>query len=373
MRVAMVCPYDLTIPGGVQQHAMHLARQLQSGGDDVLLVAPCSGRAATDDVAVVSVGGARGVHFNGSVAPVALHPAVWRRTREAIVGFGPDVVHVHEPMVPLVGPAAVFAAQGPVVATFHAYAQRRRLYRAARALTRRIAARIDVPLAVSRAARGHHARALGMDEARFTVVPNGVDVAAHRPPDGRRSSPTWSTRPQVLFVGRLEERKGLFVLLDAFVRLRRTHDAELTVVGDGPERQRATARLPAELRDDVHLLGRLTGDELAAVRQRADITVAPALGGESFGIVLLEAMAAESAVVASDLPGFRDVLDDGRVGRLVPAGDPDALAAALATDLDDPIARQARIDAARAHVAAYDWPAVAKRVRATYPVVDRNR
>ncbi len=360
--VALVCPYDLAVPGGVQAHVMQLARHLDQLGDRVAVVAPNSDFRAQYPVDVVSVGATRAVRFNGSVAPIALGARAWSRTRDALRQLDPAIVHVHEPLVPMVGPAAVRHAAAPVVATFHAYAERQGIYRLVARAMRGTARRIDARIAVSRAAQDYHARALGARHSEFAIVPNGVDVAAHKRVDVAGGG----TQPNVLFVGRLERRKGLAVLIDAFVALRQSRDATLTVVGDGPERDACVARLPATIRDDVRFLGRLSGEQLAVERASADVTVVPALGGESFGIVLIEALAAGSAVIASDLPGFRDVLDGGVHGRLVPPGDVARLAQALADELDEVDTRGQRAAAARRHVQRFDWSVVAEQLRAIY-------
>ncbi len=174
-------------------------------------------------------------------------------------------------------------------------------------------------------------------------------------------------RPNLLFVGRLEPRKGLDQLLHAFTILKATRPhLRLYVVGDGPDRDRAEALLPAGLRTDVVFLGRVDQDELPRFYASCDLFVAPALGGESFGIVLIEAMAAGRPVVASDIPGYASVITDGVTGRLVPPRDPEALAATIGTLLDTPATAAALAAAAAEHVERYDWAAVAERARAVY-------
>jgi phosphatidyl-myo-inositol alpha-mannosyltransferase len=365
VKVALVSPYALDVPGGVQAHVVALAAALRSRGDEVTVLGPgATDLAATGDA--VDLGAHLRVPFNGSVAPIALHPMAARATRSALVGLAPDVVHVHEPAVPWVGLAAATAGVAPTVGTFHAWSDRSRLYGLSRPVTRRVLDRLAGAIAVSDAAAAYHAGALGRPVNTFRVVPNGVDVARfadaepfseHRDPD----------RPALLFVGRLERRKGLEPLIRAFTRLKSDRpDLRLLVVGDGPERERCAQLLSPRLREDVTFLGRVAHEDLPRWYATADLYVAPSLGGESFGIVLLEAMAAGRPIVASDIPGYRSVATDGRQGRLVPPGDPVALAHAITALLDNAALRAAAADEGRRTAADYDWAQVAARVADVY-------
>lgn len=354
-----MCPYDLGRPGGVQDHVLRLAAELRTVGDEVRTVGP--GRA---DGEHVDVGGAVGLPFNGSVAPVALRPASARRTRDAVRSWRPDVVHVHEPAVPVVGLAATRTAV-PLVTTHHAWAETPGLYGVVGPVLRRVVRRAAVRIAVSPAAAEHHATALGMHATDFRVVPNGVDVArfAGAPPLDRLQG----DGPVLLFVGRLEQRKGLEHAVRAFAHLKSRHPRlRLVVVGDGPERERCQELLPAGLRVDVDMLGRVSDADLPRCYASADVFIAPATGGESFGIVLLEALAAGTAVVASDLPGFRSVVDDGRTARLVPPRDARGLADAVDALLSNDTLRTAQVEAGREAVNEFDWPWVATRIRSIY-------
>lgn len=361
MRVALVSPYALDVPGGVQAHVTSLAAALRHRGDEVVVIGP----GARDPVG--DVGGTVGVPFNGSVAPLALTPRSAIRTRAALRAARPDVVHVHEPLVPTVGWVATLAGP-PVVGTFHAWSDRARLYRAGRVLARPLVARLAARLAVSDAAATYHGGALGLDPASFVRVPNGVDVArfADAPPHPDLGAPD-PDRPTLLFVGRLERRKGLEPLVRAFTILRATRpELRLVVVGEGPERARCEALLTVADRAAVTFLGRVDHDVLPRCHASADVVVAPALGGESFGIVLLEAMAAGRPVVASDIPGYRSVLRDGVEGRLAPPGDPPTLAAVLGEVLDDRAQRGRLVAAGRDAADAHDWTAVAARAAEVY-------
>jgi phosphatidyl-myo-inositol alpha-mannosyltransferase len=363
LRIALVSPYDLTVPGGVQSHVTHLAAALRAGGDEVELVAP----GVSDDHH--SIGDSVEVPFNGSVAPIGLAPRAARRTSQVLHELAPDVVHVHEPLVPWTGLGCVRAHVAPVVGTFHAWSSDARAYKLVRPLGRVVLDRLAAAVAVSEAAAGYHASALGVPLSRFTIVPNGVDAprfADAEPFEDLRAD----ARPTLLFVGRLEKRKGLEPLIRAFTLLKTTHpSARLLVVGDGPERDRCQGLLPARLRDDVVFLGRVGQDDLPRYYASCDLYVSPALGGESFGIVLLEAMAAGAPLVASDIPGYRSVARDEIQGRLVPPGDPRALAEAIGALLDNPALRHAMAAEGRRTARGYDWPVVAGRLRALYAEV----
>jgi phosphatidyl-myo-inositol alpha-mannosyltransferase len=364
VRVALVSPYALDVPGGVQAHVVALAAALRDQDHEVTVLGP--GADGGGGGPTVDLGRHRAVPFNGSVAPIALGPNAARSTRRAIADLAPDVVHVHEPLVPWVGLAAATSDVAPVVGTFHAWSDASRFYRLARPVARRVFDGLAVALAVSDAAARYHAGALGRSPGTFRVVPNGVDVArfadAEPFPDLRDPD-----RPALLFVGRLERRKGLEPLVRAFTRLKADRPAlRLLVVGDGPERDRCASLLPSRLREDVTFLGRVGHDDLPRYYATADLYVAPSLGGESFGIVLLEAMAAGRPIVASDIPGYRSVASDGRQGRLVAPGDPAALADAIATLLDNPSLRAAMAADGRRTVAPYDWAQVAARVADAY-------
>lgn len=367
MRVALVSPYDMDAPGGVQQHVANLASELRRLGDEVTVVAP--GRRSRGGVQ--GVGPSVRVSFNDSVAPVGLRPDLVGRTRRALEALQPDVVHVHEPIVPWVSLVATTSSPAPVVATFHAWSDRDRAYRLASRLLRPALARIDAHLAVSPAAAAYHGTVLGRPPESFTIVPNGVDVARFR---DATPFPQMREQPSLLFVGRLEPRKGLDQLLHAMTHLKTTRpDLRLYVVGDGPDRDRCQQLLPARLRSDVVFLGRVEADELPRFYASCDLFVAPALGGESFGIVLIEAMAAGCPVVASDIPGYASVVTDGVDGRLVPPRDPTALAAAIGLLLDHPSLARALADTASRTVDRYDWSAVAQQVRAVYQQVVGDR
>jgi phosphatidylinositol alpha-mannosyltransferase len=358
MRIALACPYAWDAPGGVQTHVRQLAVRLRGLGHEVLVVAPSSTRPA--EPFVRSVGRPIRIPYNESVAPVAPTLGARSRVRAALAAFRPDVVHAHEPLAPGVGMFAVRATQRPVVGTFHAFAQRSLLFSAAGPMLRPLWRRLDARIAVSGAAAAFVRRRLGQDGIR--VIPNGVEVdqfLGARPaalPEGRR----------ILFVNRLDRRKGFPVMVEAFLRLaERRPDAILVVAGDGRDRS-AVSDLPTPLRARVVMLGSVPHADLPPYHAACEVFCAPATGRESFGVVLVEAMAAGLPVVATDIPGYREVVRDGVEGLLVPASAPAAVAGALDRILGDTDLAQALGAAGRERARRYSWDAVAVEVEAVY-------
>ncbi|MGP8163856.1 MAG: glycosyltransferase family 4 protein [Acidimicrobiales bacterium] len=353
MRIALVSPYDLAVPGGVQAQVIGLARALRAAGDEVVVVAPgAPGATAPADLDLVLVGRSVPFRANGSLAPVAPTPATMHRTRRAIRSAAVDVVHVHEPLVP--GPALAAASwhEVPVVATFHR-ARASAAYVVYGHALRRVVRHLDDRVAVSDVARATLWAAVGPCDV--AILPNAVDAGrfAHAV-----SAPT--TVPTVLFVGRAEHRKGLAVLLEAFAGL--AGDVRLQVVGDGPEVPALRRRFAGDPR--LEWLGRLPDEELAAHLAAAEVFVAPALGGESFGVVLLEAMAAGTPVLASDIPGYRLAADGAAV--LCPPGDAVALRHELSALLGDPAARARLASAGRLVAARHSFADLAAAYEARY-------
>lgn len=354
MRVGLVCPYALDVPGGVQHQVLGLAAWLRGAGHEVRVLAPGGLPAELpgfDPAHLTSAGAAVGVRYNGSVAPVAFGPLTAARTRRWVAGHALDLLHVHEPLAPSVSLLALGAARSPVVATFHTATPRSRALRLAGSALAGAIDRIDAGVAVSPTARDVVRRHLGRDAV---VVPNGLDVAAYA--DGPVVRGTGG--PRLLFLGRTgEPRKGLDVLLAALPALRRTHpDLEVLVAGPG--------RGP--LPEGCRRLGLVEEDEKRALLRSADVFVAPHTARESFGIVLLEAMAAGTPVVASDLTPFGELLGGtgDPAGRLFRRGDPASLATAVTAALAE--GRSDRSDRAARLAARYDWSVVGPEVLAVY-------
>lgn len=332
LRVGLVCPYSLSIPGGVQAQALGMARELRRRGVEVRLLGPCDG--PPPEGFVTPLGDSLPTAANGSIAPLAPDPAAVLRTIRALNDESFDVLHVHEPLVPGPTLTALVVRPAPIVGTFHA-AGDSTSYRLLRAPLRRFLARIDHKVVVSKDAQRLVAGYLG---GEYEVLFNGVDTEEIRAVD-----PFPSPRRSIFFIGRHEERKGLGVLLAAMAHL--DDDVECWVAGDGPD----TAVLQARHADDprIHWLGRVPESEKLARLRGATIFCAPSLHGESFGVVLAEAMAACTAVVASSLDGYRNVATHDVDAVLVPPGDVDALGGALQGLLVDSGRRERLVAAGR--------------------------
>jgi phosphatidylinositol alpha-mannosyltransferase len=362
VRIGIVCPYSLDVPGGVQTHVVELARALRELGHTVSVLAPADEDTAVPDF-VTSAGKALGVPYNGSVARVTFGPVTYARARRWLERNAFDVLHLHEPTTFSISVLALLAAEGPIVATFHTSTERSRTLHAFGGVLRPLMEKVTARIAVSSLARRVQVEHLGGDAIE---IPNGVDVARFAtgpllPGRDLAAGPGGRT-PTVGFVGRFTEpRKGMPVLLEAL----RSLDARLLVVGRGD---------PADLRreagpvaDRLDVLGTVDEDTKAAALRSVDVFCAPNLGGESFGMVLTEAMAAGAPVVASDLESFRRVLGEpDPAGVLVPTGDAVALAEALRGLLTDPGRRAALSAAGRVRAADFDWPVVAAQVLQVY-------
>jgi phosphatidylinositol alpha-mannosyltransferase len=319
----MVCPYSLSIPGGVQAQVLGLARQLRRRGHEVRVLGPCDG--PPPESFVTPLGDSLPTAANGSIAPLAPDPAATLRTFRVLRDEAFDVIHVHEPLAPGPPITTVTLHYAPTVGTFHA-AGRSSGYKVLAPLLKRLIERIDHRVVVSKDALELVLRYLGGEASDYTVLFNGVDLAGINSVE-----PQPSDRPAIFFIGRHEQRKGLEVLLQAMRHL--DDDVVCWVAGEGDE----TARLKIEFGDDprVEWLGRITDAEKLARMRGASVFCAPSLHGESFGVVLLEAMAAGTPVVASALDGYRNVATDGGDALMVPPGDAGALAEAIRRVLHD--------------------------------------
>jgi phosphatidylinositol alpha-mannosyltransferase len=353
----LVCPYAWDDPGGVQTHVRELGERLLARGHEVIALAPV--RTKTEQDWVRAVGRPVDLTYNRSNVPLDPRPWSARPVGRHLRAFTPDVVHVHEPFAPSTTLWALLTAKAPVVATFHSGAEPARLYDIAGPVVRWLARRISIRIAVSEAAADVARRRLG---GAFDVVPNAVDVARFAdaaPADlgpGRR----------LLFVGRLDERKGFRIAAEAFARLAADRpDLRLVAAGDGPERS-AAMRLHPDVSERIAFLGSVPNEDLPPIHAACDVFVAPNLGGESFGIVLVEAMAAGLPVVASAIPGFTEVVRDGVHGLLVPPRDAPATAAAIARILDDPALAARLGSSGRERSLGYSWDAVLPLIEAAY-------
>ncbi len=364
LRVGLVCPYSWSAMGGVQVHVADFAEVLRQRGHETSILAPAEEEDDLDD-GVVWGGRPVAVPYNGSVARLTFGPVSAGRVRRWLSHGHFDVVHVHQPDSPSLSLLAVWASDDPLVGTWHMASERSRALTGFSGVLRPSLEKIEARIAVSEAARTTIVNHLGGDPV---LIPNGVHVdryASARPRDDLRAP-----GGTVSFLGRLDEpRKGLPVLLEAWPQVVRVRpDARLLVAGPGDVAE-AEKSVPRDVRDTIRWLGRISDDDKAAMLASSDIYVGPHTGGESFGIVLVEAMAAGATVVASDLPAFRAVLADGRAGQTFPTGDAQALADALVHLLGDPEARERLRLAARRQVTAYDWSTVTDQVLEVYDLV----
>jgi phosphatidyl-myo-inositol alpha-mannosyltransferase len=359
MRVVLACPYDWDAPGGVQVHIRGLAEALSSKGHDVAIVTPSSRPTAEPDVLVV--GRPVRIPYGGKVAPICASRASWRRVREALRVFEPDVVHVHEPFSPSTAMFAALSSPVPVAATFHAFHDRSRLLEIAAPVLRRVARRIDGPIAVSEAAAGFVADIVPGD---VDVIGNGVDVGRFA---GRSDRPAGIPEGRImLWASRLDPQKGFRIAVRAFERLAsRFDDLSFVVVGAGADAEAVDA-VPRDVRDRIVMVGAVANRDLHPYHGIADVYVAPATGHESFGVILVEALAAGVPVVAADIPGYREVIRDDVDGLLVPPGDDRALAEGVARVLDDPALAERLAQAGRARAHAFSWDSVTPRIEAVY-------
>lgn len=367
LKVGIVCPYSFDAPGGVQFHIRDLAEALMAQGHSVSVLAPADDDTPIPDY-ITSAGKAIPVKYNGSVARMTFGPRTAAKVRRWLKEGEFDVLHLHEPVTPSLSMLALWIARGPIVATMHTALIRSRALQAAYPLVRQSLEKISARIAVSEDARRTLVEHMGGDAV---VIPNGVYVDTF---EAAEADPRWvgtAEAPTIAFLGRLDEpRKGLPVLTRAVPEiLRAVPGARFLVAGRGDDgRDAALAELGAHAAS-VEFLGSITDEEKAALLSSVDLYVAPQTGGESFGIVLVEAMSAGACVVASDLGAFERVLDDGRAGYVFRVGDSADLARTVLAALADPDERARRTALASATVRQYDWSTVTSQVLTVYEMV----
>lgn len=354
MRIGLVCPYSLTVPGGVQAQVLGLARQLRRRGHEARVLGPCDG--PPPESFVTPLGNSLPLAANGSIAPLAPDPSASMRTVRALRDEAFDVVHIHEPLAPAPSITALMMHTAPTVGTFHA-AGTSTSYRLLQPGLRRLLHRLDHRVVVSKDAAELVLRYFG---GSYEVLFNGVelDEIARREPWPRRAA----APPVIFFCGRHEHRKGLGVLIDAVSGMDQA--VEVWIGSDGPDTEALVGRSAHDPR--FVWLGRLTDAEKFSRLRAADVFCAPSLGGESFGIVLAEAMAAGTTVVASSLDGYRNVATDGDDALLVEPEDADALRRALKSVLDDPMLAERLRTAGIARAQEFSMTALADRYLEIY-------
>jgi phosphatidylinositol alpha-mannosyltransferase len=361
LRIGIVCPYSFAVPGGVQNHVADLAKALLARGHEVSVLAPAAADSELPHF-VQQSGRAVGVPFNGSVARLQFGPVAYARVRRWLRENSFDVLHLHEPVVPSLSMLALKVADGPIVATFHMSTSKSRTMLGFRPVLRPLFEKITARIAVSELARRVQVEHLG---GNAVEIPNGVDVPFYAQAEPLDGYPRPGTT--IAFVGRYNEpRKGMPVLLDALrLLVARLPDVRLLVVGRGEEAELRSAA-GRELSSRIDLLGQVDDATKARALRSADVYCAPNLGGESFGMILTEAMAAGTPVVASALDSFRRVLDDGKAGVLVPVGDATALADGLYSVLSDRERAAQLATAGSERVQQYDWSTVCDQVLRVY-------
>lgn len=362
MRIGIVCPYAWDVPGGVQTHVRDLTDELIILGHDVSVLAPVDDDTVELPPYVVNGGAPVAVKYNGSVARLSFGFTSTSRVRRWIREGEFDVVHVHEPLAPSLSLLACWAARGPMVATWHSSMARSRTLSAGYYIAQTAMEKLSARIAVSEYARRTLVDHIGGDAV---LIPNGVTVRAYSDPTPLDGWP--KSGPSVLFLGRLDEpRKGLSILLEAWPAVVAAYpDASLLIAGPG-DIEEITSKIPESLRANIFFLGRISDADKVKAFHSVDVYVAPNTGGESFGIVLLEAMSSSTAVVASDIDAFARVLDGGSAGRLFANEDSADLGRVLIDVLGDDAGRQELAERGRLRADTFDWARVAKSVVAVY-------
>jgi phosphatidylinositol alpha-mannosyltransferase len=363
MKIALVTPYDYPYPGGVTEHITALDQYFRALGNDTRILAASS---TDEDVLsdhVIKVSGAVSpVPFSGSKARITLSPPVYQRVKKILKDQDFDVVHVHEPSVPMLSLAVLRHSHALNVGTFHAYRESNAVYEYARPLVKRILGRLDGRIFVSEPVREYITHYFPGDHV---VIPNGIDCARFASSDIRPIERFDDERPSILFVGRLDKRKGFRHLLRAYPFIKEAvPDVRLIVVGgysDEDKNQYVRYARTHRLRG-IHFVGYVAPEELPRYYRTATVFCAPSTGFESFGIVLLEAMAAGLPIVASDIAGYHTVLENGAEGVLVPPGDEQAMAASIIALLQDRNRREYMSAYGKRKAAQYDWSIIAQRV-----------
>lgn len=362
MKIGIVCPYDWSVPGGVQIHIRDLTLRLQELGHEVNVLSPVSNQDSLE-AWVTNGGDPISLTYNGSVARVSFGLRATRLVRQWIRDHHFDVVHVHEPLSPSLSSLTCWAANGPIVGTFHSSMDRSRILQAGYGLAQTVLEKVYGRIAVSEAARKTVVEHVGGDAV---LIPNGIDVEFFADIAKRTSKQAF----RILFLGRFEEeRKGFALLAAAFNRLADKYpNMQLDVAGPGTP-EKVFDFIDEKFRSRLTFHGRVSDERKAELLSSANVYVAPNTGGESFGIVLLEAMASNVAVVASNIPAFERVLDFGKAGTLFQNESVEALAAALDRVFTNADETSIRVEYAREYVKEFDWHFVAQKIIAVYETV----
>jgi phosphatidylinositol alpha-mannosyltransferase len=368
MKIGIVTPYAYPMPGGVNDHVGSLYRVLRARGHDVRIITSSHGLQKASEGDIIRVGKGFSVPFNGSMGTITLSPTYLAQMRAILEQERFDVLHYHEPFVPFLSLVTLTLSTSVNVGTFHAFGGLSISYEFGKRMLGHYAGKLHGRIAVSPAARHFISRYF---PGEYKIVPNGVEPGRYQ-----RAVPIARYRdgvPNILFVGRMEPRKGLIHLLRAFRKLQRDGvRARLLLVGTGPGEREARRYVLTRQLDDVEFLGRVSEAQKAQLFKTADIYVSPATGRESFGIVLLEAMSAGAPIICSDIHGYRGVVRRERDGILVEPGNADALATSIRRLIDDPALRAQLSRAGEERAQLFTWERVGQAVEEYYGFVIRR-
>ena len=364
LNIGLVSPYGWDAPGGVQVHIRDLAHLLIREGHHVSVLAPVEDEDALRDEFVVPAGRPIPIPYNGAVARVLFGPVAASRVRQWISQNDFDLLHIHEPAIPSLGLLACSLSDGPMVGTFHVAAERIRIAFAIVPIVEPIIERLRARIAVSEVARSTLLTHVDTDAV---VIPNGIDLASFADASPRLE---WQLGKTIGFIGRFaEKRKGLSLLFEAVPAIVDRHpDLRILIAGPG-ESEEALEWIDPSLHSRITFLGMLSDEEKRQFFKSVDLYIAPNTGGESFGIILAEAMATGAAILASDLPAFRFVLDDGRWGRHFRTGDWMDLAEKVSDLLDDPKTLEEMAAKSQQGAERFDWPVVGRQILDVYDFI----
>jgi phosphatidylinositol alpha-mannosyltransferase len=364
LRIGMVSPYGWDTPGGVQIHIKDLAENLIAQGHDVSVLAPVSDESQVQEDYLVSAGRPISIPYNGAVARILFGPVASSRVKQWIAAGEFDLLHVHEPAIPSLSLLACWAAEGPIVATFHAAAAKQKAIYAIGPILEPMLEKLTAKIAVSEMAR---ATLKDHFETEAVVIPNGIDASKFKE---AKPEPAWALPHTIGFIGRFEEpRKGLEVLLNALpIVAKEFPDLRLLVAGPG-DAESFSKKLPGEVKKRIEFLGRLSDQQKLAFFKSVEIYVAPNTGGESFGIILAEAMASATAILASDIPAFDQLLNHGRDGALFASENSMDLAAKLIGLMKDASERTRIQEAGLLRAQDFDWKTVSDQILDVYEMV----
>jgi phosphatidylinositol alpha-mannosyltransferase len=368
MKIGLVTPYIFPVPGGVNAHVGHLYENLVARGHDVRIISSTHGPQRSSEGDIIRLGYGWSVPTNGSIGTLTISHRYGQLVSEMLDRERFDVLHFHEPFVPFLSLQILRHSTSVNVATFHAYSGWSPSYEFGKRMLQRFSLRLHGRIAVSAAARHFIGRYF---PGEYKIIPNGVDLRLFR---GATPFARWRDgTPNILFLGRFESRKGLMYLLRAYRQVRREgYDCRLLVVGSGPQEGEVKRYIATRRMTGVELLGRVSDQDKARALATADIFVSPATGQESFGIVLLEAMAAGVPIVCSDIHGYKGVVHRNEQALLVPPKDSEALASAIVTLLRDPLRRERMGAAGRIRAVQFGWENITAKVDEYYGFVIRR-